>query len=651
MHFRYDINALRAIAVISVVIFHFYPQILTGGFAGVDVFFVISGFLMTGIIMRGFEKENFNLIQFYIARCNRIIPALAVLCFVLIILGWFILLPTEYKDLGKHVASSITFISNMIYWRESGYFDTSSLTKWLLHTWSLSVEWQFYMLYPIYLMILKKIFNIKLLPIVIYTTFILSLTIGIYLTSKAPSFAYFSLFGRAWELLLGGCVYFIAQNKTYKNNLFYLGITLIIASSFFIDSSMQWPGYLALIPTLGAALVLLSNNQNSYLVQNSLVQKLGLYSYSIYLWHWPIVVFLHYFNLTEYSILGIIFSIFLGYLSYTYIESWKITKLHFDSFSLKFISIYMSFTITILGICIYTTKGMPFRMDYKVIVAETERENINKNGCIVNSDNPESKIPSCYLGNNNSVDIILIGDSHAYSTATALATSTNNTNGLLVMSRGACPFFINMLQTNNTLDTPCLKDNKLRFDFLTKIHNTPIVLAGRWEWYLSGETDKNRKNIPPMYFTGSYKERLNQLKTELTQTIMEIKKTGKTMIYIVLPIPEMEVNIPNAVAKRLQHNDSELIKISKQQYLYRANNIRNMFFELAQKFNLILLDPSEFLCDENFCYAEHKDRPIYYDNDHLSEYGNKLLIPMFERIVLPQPESSNHSDQGYESHE
>lgn len=140
MQFRKDINGLRAIAVIAVVLFHFNASWMPGGFAGVDVFFVISGFLMTRIIFRGIEQENFSILRFYVARANRIIPALAVLCVALLAFGWFYFTPMDYKVLGKHVGSSMGFLSNVVYWTESGYFDTSSLEKWLLHTWSLSVE-------------------------------------------------------------------------------------------------------------------------------------------------------------------------------------------------------------------------------------------------------------------------------------------------------------------------------------------------------------------------------------------------------------------------------------------------------------------------------------------------------------------------------
>ena len=161
MKFREDINALRAIAVVAVVIFHFNHAWLPGGFAGVDVFFVISGFLMTMIIFKGLEKDTFSILKFYGARVRRIVPALVALCFALLVFGYLLLSPLDYLILGKHAAASLTFTSNILYWTEAGYFNDDSIEKWLLHTWSLSVEWQFYLVYPLLLVGLKKLLTLK----------------------------------------------------------------------------------------------------------------------------------------------------------------------------------------------------------------------------------------------------------------------------------------------------------------------------------------------------------------------------------------------------------------------------------------------------------------------------------------------------------
>ena len=159
MTFRYDINGIRALAVLSVVIYHFLPESLPGGFVGVDVFFVISGYLMTSIIITKLDVNKFNIWDFYLARANRIIPALLALCFTLLILGFFLITPVEYEKLAKQILASSLFISNLVYYKESGYFAEDSLENWLLHTWSLSVEWQFYLIYPIAMVIIFKLFT------------------------------------------------------------------------------------------------------------------------------------------------------------------------------------------------------------------------------------------------------------------------------------------------------------------------------------------------------------------------------------------------------------------------------------------------------------------------------------------------------------
>jgi peptidoglycan/LPS O-acetylase OafA/YrhL len=176
--FRVDINGLRAIAIIGVVLYHFNHEWLSGGFSGVDVFFVISGFLMTSIIFRGLESNSFSLFKFYVDRANRIIPALAFLCFVLVVFGWFYLAPIDYKPLGKHVLSSMEFSSNVTYLSESGYFDNVAYSKWLLHTWSLSVEWQFYILFPVILIILKKFFRFETLKKLLLIATIISIAVS-----------------------------------------------------------------------------------------------------------------------------------------------------------------------------------------------------------------------------------------------------------------------------------------------------------------------------------------------------------------------------------------------------------------------------------------------------------------------------------------
>jgi peptidoglycan/LPS O-acetylase OafA/YrhL len=325
LKFRKDINGLRAIAVIAVVLFHFNAEWLPGGFVGVDIFFVISGFLMTSIIFSGLKNETFSLASFYLARAKRIIPALAVMCTVLMIYSWFYLSPLDYEAVGKHVASSITFLSNIIYWQEAGYFDAESSDKWLLHTWSLSVEWQFYLLYPLALLLLKKILTIKQLSSIILIGMFLGFFLNLYITSKAPSMGFYLLFPRAWEMMLGGVafLYPIRTGEKVSKLIEASGLLMICYSIFFITEHHLWPGYWAAIPVVGTFLIIASNRQSSFFTHNTAFQKIGVWSYSIYLWHWPLVVWYakHDVSTSPYS--GIALSIILGWFSYQIIESNK----------------------------------------------------------------------------------------------------------------------------------------------------------------------------------------------------------------------------------------------------------------------------------------------------------------------------------------
>lgn len=326
LKFREDINALRALSVIGVIVFHFEPHWLPGGFIGVDVFFVISGFLMTNIILSGLTDNTFSLIRFYIARANRIIPALAVVCVFILLLGVFVLTPFDNEILSQHVSSSILFLSNINYANEAGYFDSASKEKWLLHTWSLSVEWQFYIVFPVIILTVKRLacdakFAVKIM-------FATSLVYCIYLSNKDPNSAYFSLFSRAWEMLLGSLAYFYTLEKSNKKTILLhrLGLVIIVLSMVFVDENLTWPSFVTLIPTLGAFIIIISNENSGLMINNKFTQRIGLYSYSLYLWHWPIAVYGYYFRIDFWWMAGGILTVVMGALSYKYVENNRILK-------------------------------------------------------------------------------------------------------------------------------------------------------------------------------------------------------------------------------------------------------------------------------------------------------------------------------------
>ena len=458
MHFREDINGLRAIAVIAVVLFHFNPNWMPGGFAGVDVFFVISGFLMTGIIFKGLEQQNFSIIKFYIARANRIIPALAILCIVLLIFGWFFLPPVDYKSLAKHAVSSIGFISNNIYWLESGYFDAASHEKWLLHTWSLSVEWQFYILYPILLVICNKLIGLTWTKKVILIGTILGFAFCVIATYKWPSSSYFLFPARAWEMMMGGVAYLypISLNRKKSKALEIIGIIFIAASYLIITKHTPWPGYLALFPVLGSFLIIQANVKNSLITNNFVFQKIGSWSYSIYLWHWPLVVAITYFSLnSNFIYLGITLSLLLGYFSSKHIEKLKFQRSFTNMSDLfKYKPLLIAIITSTVGIFLYITNGYEQHYPNDVIKASNEASNKNPYKCITASE------LTCYIGNKSNIKAIIVGDSHADAVTTSLASIFElKKDGIIAITKSACPFIMNALSTKSG-DECFIENNK-----------------------------------------------------------------------------------------------------------------------------------------------------------------------------------------------
>lgn len=325
MNFRQDINGLRAFAVLAVVLYHFGVPGFSGGFVGVDIFFVISGFLMTGIIFRKVDADRFVLLDFYGDRGRRIVPALAVLCLALMIMGWFLLLPDDYSALGQHVRGSMTFWSNQIYNQEVGYFDADAHEKWLLHTWSLSVEWQFYILYPLLILLLRRYLPHGRARQALAVAALASFAWAVYLSTAAPTSAFYLLPTRSWEMLAGGLIFLFPLSLPPVQRVWLerAGFVLMLLSLFILDESDAWPGWLALLPVSGAACILIAARNDSWLTANPVAQWFGRVSYSLYLWHWPVVVGLNYFDLLDdmtWVAGGVVVSILFGYASYRLVE-------------------------------------------------------------------------------------------------------------------------------------------------------------------------------------------------------------------------------------------------------------------------------------------------------------------------------------------
>lgn len=615
-NFRYDINGLRAIAVIAVVFFHFIPNIIPGGFAGVDVFFVISGFLMTGIVFRGIENNSFNLFKFYIARANRIIPALAALCFTLLLFGWFLLSPTEYKILAKHITSSLGFVSNLTYLKESGYFDAASHEKWLLHTWSLSVEWQFYLIYPAMLLFFKKYIslnNIKKLLVVF--TFILFFG-GWYATINWPESAYYLLPNRAWEMIFGGLAYLYPINlkNTQKKIIEWLGILLLLLSFLFINNGVAWPGGVALLPVLAAYFVIISNRQKSFLTNNVVFQSLGKWSYSIYLWHWPFVVFgYNFIDLPHWWLFGLPLSIIFGVISYKFVEKYKYPIFESWRETLKVKSIRYSFIVLLMSASVMTLDG--FNVSFRPMANTVEAKLIDKyknyemdpSGLFLkcNASKQIKKTGNAQVDNVCVSDfvggIFLWGDSHMGALSTGIRKNIpQNMPFSQLTSSGCAPSFEIKRNENSDsrFDIGCNYSNDIAYDSIKKTKPSIVIL---------GSAGGHAHN-------------------DWLKTVSTLKEIGVKKIIIVGPFPQWRPSLPSIYIKGhlgeifIQDDSLDKKVIENNEYLKKLRNENDSF---------IFINMFDSLCkteEKILCRAKVRDELIVFDYGHLTLQGSDFVV-------------------------
>lgn len=635
MKFRLDINGLRAIAIIGVVLFHFNHEWLSGGFSGVDVFFVISGFLMTSIIFRGIENNSFSLFKFYVDRANRIIPALAFLCLILLVFGWFYLAPIDYKPLGKHVLSSMEFSSNFTYLNESGYFDKAVYSKWLLHTWSLSVEWQFYILFPVILVILKKFLLFKALRKVLLIATIISLIISVYLSYSSPLSAFYLLPSRIWEMLLGGVafLYPLIMKDSYKKVVEWGGLLLIIIGYLVISNRDIWPGYMAIMPVLGTYLIILSNRQDSILTNNFAFQYIGKWSYSIYLWHWPVVVFGVYFSIEHWWILGIPLSIILGYLSYSLIESIKLNSYANWRSILRVKPLWMFLLVGMLGAGAYNSNGFIFHYSEELqkIGQEPFKELSRK--LICHGSDEQGK--ECQYGDGK-VAAIVIGDSHSVRMIKSIDSLFSSKGAVLDWTLDACPTLEGVSRFRQKEWTSACGDhiNNALKRAKSTYKGVPVFIINRTSYYLQGGIEDGRMNPKTIlvkwrddiYRPSSSREMKLKLAKGFVETACDLAKSNPVIMF--RDTPEFPYDVPGTMQKKLLlTGEASRISISREFFTERNQLSDHIHTEAQKKCGVKMVDLTNIFCDEKYCYGDKEGQVIYSDANHLTPYGASLTIP------------------------
>lgn len=610
MKFRKDLNGLRAIAVMGVVLFHFDATSMPGGFAGVDVFFVISGFLMTAIIVKRIENKSFSIWDFYIARANRIVPALSVVCLAMLVFGWFFMLDVVYETLSKHVISSLIFISNMIYWGESGYFDAGSHEKWALHTWSLSAEWQFYLLYPLVLLLIKRAFSIRVMKISIFIGSILGLILSVYATFKWPDAAYYLLPTRAWEMMVGGIafLYPVAIKNKNKATLELVGLSIIIGSYFIISNKMPWPGFLALFPVLGAFLVIQANNTNSYITGNVIAQRLGDYSYSIYLWHWPLVVFMYSYMDANVINIALLMALMLILASVSYLSIEK-------NVSGKKTAV-LWFVALILSVLVYSNSG---NSDFRERSSDAGNEILNhyKNYQMDPSglfEKCNASLQVLYKGfprvdseciSEKSGGIFVWGDSHMGALSTGLRFEMPQGTPFSQLTSSNCaPSFSARLNGTNRFDIGC--------DFSNSIAYNAISIA-RPKVVLLGVASKHES-------------------VDWARIIAELKKLDVQKIIIIGPVPQWRPSLPLVYVQR--HLGEEFISDpSFDNTILKSNQYLVDLSSEIKSFKFINILKSMCVSVETVsCRAAIDGELVVFDYGHLTIEGSRFIA---KEYVVP----------------
>ena len=513
--YRQDIDGLRAIAILSVVVFHAFPKILTGGFIGVDIFFVISGFLISGVLLDSLNKYSFSLLDFYSRRILRIFPALIIVLVATYAYGWFHLMAEEYASLGKHIAGGAGFISNFILWNESGYFDKNATLKPLLNLWSLGIEEQYYIVWPF---LLWAFFRFKWsIRWLILTCLIISFGINLNFIKNDPTGTFYAPWTRVWELLIGAFLAYdqtqstrsslqTLLNKVSINSLSILGISLFFIGFALIDSSQNFPGWWGLLPTLGTFLLIAVGPKaliNRSLLSNPLMVGIGKISYPLYLWHWPILVFagmrLDHPPSHWYQFVCVVLAIGLSILTYFGLE--KPIRFIPKHRQLKTgLLVFLMVLIGFIGFNCYSRGGIEYRhKDFIKQVSGYQFDKVKEqrqHECFVmdKSDSLSHFSTTC-IHNSQSTKIVLWGDSHGGSIYPGFAELERDypvsvSQFTIAGCGGVIPDRTKEIGNSDPVLKFCNDANQVALDQIIKLHPQLVVIHKSWQTDMLGPIEK-----------------------------------------------------------------------------------------------------------------------------------------------------------------
>jgi peptidoglycan/LPS O-acetylase OafA/YrhL len=663
--YRSDIDGLRAFAVLSVVLFHAFPEFITGGFIGVDVFFVISGFLISTIIFEKLEQGSFSFIDFYARRIRRIFPALILVLVTSFILGWCILFVSEYKQLGKHIAVGAGFIANFILWSESSYFDNLADTKPLLHLWSLGIEEQFYIVWPPILWTVWRL-RLRILPI-IFTIAIASFAWNLYSISIDPVATFYSPLTRFWELLIGSLLAYVtvfqakypklAINSIAQANIYsWIGCGLFIAGLLLINKESSFPGGWALLPTLGAALMIKAGPSawfNRVVLGNSVLVWFGLISYPLYLWHWSLLSFSRILSSSvpelEIRIGVVALSVLLSWLTYRFVEKpirfgngiqFNITFLGKWFVSKKTITIALVVGLFLIGLAGYVANyknGSHSRLVNKInIDPESGYDGVAgvdliEDCGLANSPSiDKSWFGTCLRDSRPPVKYAMVGDSHAASLFRGLIRTSNESGRWLFIGGPGGKGAVSTVISSHPIFQRFMPNSEHAINSLAKNESIQTVLFVGASRNLFGLNEK--KLLDDLEASPNF-----DIAYEAVQNaINPLKAAGKKVVILednpTLAFPEDCLERKSTIAAINYFFPKKLnprCVLTVDQHLYRTEQYRNLLAKLEKNNpgTVIIFYTTPILCDEKkgLCEISKNGRLLYSYSDHISDYSAGLI--------------------------
>ncbi|OLP05024.1 acyltransferase family protein [Rhodoferax antarcticus] len=679
--YRPDIDGLRAVAILSVVLFHAFPSKLRGGFVGVDIFFVISGFLISTIIFRSLQRGDFSFTEFYAHRIKRIFPALILVLAACYAFGWFALLPDEYKQLGKHMAAGAGFVQNFVIWKEAGYFDTASELKPLMHLWSLAIEEQFYLLYPVLIWGAWRM-GLNVLTVVILLG-LLSFGLNVGGIEKEAIKTFFLPQTRFWELLAGSVLAYVQLYKPapfaawLKRSLFHplvfrqppaaqrreavlnnllsgFGLFLIVLAVFGLHKGKLFPGWWALFPVLGACLLILAGPQawvNRKILANRLMVFVGLISYPLYLWHWPILAFARIMESETPSrtirMAAVVLSFVLAWLTYRLVErpirfgrnTWVKTAT---------LCVLMS-VVGYVGYNAFMRDGLEFR--YRQLTERNAQfiwvaENNQNEEC--KTSFPEfAKTGYCAKSKASGPTILLLGDSHANHLYPGMAAVTNSTvESVLNFGEGACLPFFDVASFQKGGQDPCADRMNRSLKVAEDTKSTRIiVVSSRGPLYLYGKgfgeiaDEQSHDRALASTNNPSVSDFREVFKTGMRSTMERLTKKDKRVVFV-LDVPELGFDPRSCVDIRPLRLTTRQIRqpcaVSRKDFDARNHEYREIVFSVLRDYPTVkIFDAAAELCDDKWCWAMKDGNMLYRDDDHLSVQGSEYIARTLSKLIDP----------------